>query len=108
MMKNLPKDYKDVFNKILNMRGFLGVIDESNVGKNDAVYGTLGLVFENDDVVDKQEYFDLSQEFYKCGESRGLSDPCLIYPITKDVLCEEDSFVDKETLTKDLEEVMWM
>lgn len=102
MMKNLPKEYREVFSKISNMNGFIGIIDESTLDENNTLWGKIGLVFENIKVVDKKEYFLLTQEFYSHSKDE-YEDRCYLYPTTEKALVDNSKFIAKDALLTELE-----
>lgn len=104
MMKNLPNRYKEVLRKISNMRGFVGLVDETTLGDDGVLYGTLRIVYEDHDIVDKGMYIELEEELSKCGGDDDFYDPCNVYPTTIIGVHPEDNFVTKEDLIKEIGE----
>lgn len=104
MMKNLPNRYKEVLRKISNMEGFVGLVDDTTLGGDGILYGTICVVFENHDIVDKDKYFELVDELYLCGSEDEFDEPCRVYPLTVTVARSKDTFISKENLLKEIGE----
>lgn len=102
MMKNLPNNYKETLKEIINMNGFLGIVDETDLGEDNILYGSLGLVFEDTRTLDTRKYLDLTQKLYLCAGDDLAEDPCYIYPAIMGIVENKDAFVPKCDLLQEL------
>lgn len=94
MLKNLPKEYKDLFLRLANQPGFIGFENGVGVSENGYVSGESTAIFDTLENAMSKEVIDLQLDLLDLNFKRtGNEETCFLYLVE---INRADKYLNKE------------
>lgn len=93
MLKNLPKEYKDLFLRLSEKEGFVGFEDDITVTDSGLVYGNPRVIFDSFEHMTSKSLDEIILDLLDLNSKNGNEDSCYLHFIE---ISRAEEYINKE------------